>query len=395
VADETAGKRRRPKGDGSVYWDASRQRWRGYVEVPGPTDGRTRRYFSGRLKAEVAAQVRAARQRSERGLPVPDARVTVATAIEAFLTRGLSPQLSPKTVEGHTGALKLVSSRIGGIRLVSLVPSDIGKVCSDMLAEGYSTSYAGRVRSVMGQVLDFAQAEGLVERNVARLAPTITYSPAERDHITLDEVKRFIAAARGDRLSAAIVVMMTLGLRPGETTGLCWSNVDITEGVLHVRQSLKHHRDPDTGKYELLLGPLKTRQSRRSLRLPAFAQSELRRHLDAQAAERAKAGDAWSNPHDLVFTTTTGTPIDPANLRRTVRKVAKAAGIDKGVNPYDFRRTMVSLLSAADVSGERIADVAGNDAKTALSVYRHRMDPIVEDAVAPMDELFEDPDRSE
>ena len=99
-------------------------------------------------------------------------------------------------------------------------------------------------------------------------------------------------------------------------------------------------------------------------------------------------GAAWSNPDDLVFTTTVGTPIDPANLRRTVRQVAKAAGIAKDMNPYDFRRTMVSLLSAADVSGERIADVAGNDAKTALSVYRHRMDPVVEDAVAPMDELF-------
>ena len=75
-------------------------------------------------------------------------------------------------------------------------------------------------------------------------------------------------------------------------------------------------------------------------------------------------------------------PRGPRSRRRTVRRVAKAAGIDKGVNPYDFRRTMVSLLSAADV--------AGNDAKTALSIYRHRMDPIVEDAVAPMDELFED-----
>ena len=75
-------------------------------------------------------------------------------------------------------------------------------------------------------------------------------------------------------------------------------------------------------------------------------------------------------------------------VRRAVRQVAKAAGITKAVNPYDFRRTMVWLLSAADISGERIADVAGNDAKTALSVYRHRMDPIVEDAVATMDELF-------
>ena len=39
--------------------------------------------------------------------------------------------------------------------------------------------------------------------------------------------------------------------------------------------------------------------------------------------------------------------------------------------------------------GERIADVAGNDAKTALSVYRRRMGPVVDDAVEPMDDLFD------
>jgi hypothetical protein len=56
--------------------------------------------------------------------------------------------------------------------------------------------------------------------------------------------------------------------------------------------------------------------------------------------------------------------------------------------PYDFRRAVASLVSDADVSGERIADVLGNDAKTALSVYRRRLGPVVEDAVGPMDDLF-------
>ena len=379
--------RRRPRGDGSVYWDARQERWRGYVQVPTRDGARVRRYFSGATKVEVARKVRAALQQTERGLPIPDSRMTVAGAIDRFLTRGLSPQLSPKTVEAHSGVLKFVAARIGGIPLTALVPSDIGTLCADMLAEGYSTSYASRVRSVMGQVLSFAEAEGLVARNVARLAPAITYAPAERDHISIDEVKRFVAAAAEHRLSAAIVVMISLGLRPREATGLCWANVDLDDGVLHVRQSLKHHPDPETGRPVLVIGPLKTKRSVRSLRIPAFALAELRRHRIAQAAER-QAEPAWANPDDLVFTTTVGTPIDPANLRRTVRQVAKAAGIDKSVNPYDFRRAMVSLLSAADVSGERIADVAGNDAKTALSVYRHRMDPVVEDAVGPMDELF-------
>lgn len=89
-----------------------------------------------------------------------------------------------------------------------------------------------------------------------------------------------------------------------------------------------------------------------------------------------------------MFATEIGTPIDPANLRRTVRRVAEKAGISKQVSPYDFRHAAISVLSNADVSGERIADVAGNDAKTALSVYRRPMGPVVDDAVGPMDALF-------
>ncbi len=67
---------------------------------------------------------------------------------------------------------------------------------------------------------------------------------------------------------------------------------------------------------------------------------------------------------------------------------SEKAGIERKVVPYDFRRAAASLLSAEDVSGERIADVMGNDAKTALSVYRRRLDPIVEDAAEAMNNLF-------
>ena len=114
----------------------------------------------------------------------------------------------------------------------------------------------------------------------------------------------------------------------------------------------------------------------------------LKRHRAVQAEAQVKAGPRWANVADLAFTTSIGTPVDPANLRRAVREITEKAGIDRKIVPYDFRRSAASLLSAQDVPGERIADVMGNDAKTALSVYRRRLDPIVEDAAGPMDDLF-------
>jgi site-specific recombinase XerD len=49
------------------------------------------------------------------------------------------------------------------------------------------------------------------------------------------------------------------------------------------------------------------------------------------------AGAAWSNSEDLCFTTAIGSPIDPANLRRTFGRLVAEAGIEKHIRPYDLR----------------------------------------------------------
>lgn len=136
------------------------------------------------------------------------------------------------------------------------------------------------------------------------------------------------------------------------------------------------------------MGKPKTKQSAGAIRLPDITVRELHRHKAAQGTLRLAAGVHWRNDADLVFTTSIGTPIDPANLRRAVREISQKAGITKKVVPYDFRRSAASLWSAAEVPGEQIADLMGNDAKTALSTYRRRMEPVVEAAVVPMNDLF-------
>ncbi len=170
--------------------------------------------------------------------------------------------------------------------------------------------------------------------------------------------------------------------------GFLWDDIDLDARTAYLRRSLLNRPDPVTGRKVLTLGPTKTRQSIRSIRMPEITVRELRRHKVAQDERRLAAGPHWRDEHGMVFTTTIGTPVDPANLRRAVRDIRAAAGITKAVVPYDFRRGAASILSAAGVPGEQIVDVMGNDPKSALSIYRRHMEPIVEVAVAPMDELF-------
>jgi integrase len=86
----------------------------------------------------------------------------------------------------------------------------------------------------------FARAEerSLITRNPAALAEKPKPKAHEMNPWTAEEMSRFLAAAEGDRLYGAFVLMATGGLRPGEALGLKWADVDLDRGVLSVRRAL-------------------------------------------------------------------------------------------------------------------------------------------------------------
>ncbi|MFI1615597.1 tyrosine-type recombinase/integrase [Streptomyces lydicus] len=61
----------------------------------------------------------------------------------------------------------------------------------------------------------------------------------EVEPLTAEEGRRLLAAARSNRLWAAYELAVRIGLRRGEVLGLRWSDVDLHEGVVTVRQALQ------------------------------------------------------------------------------------------------------------------------------------------------------------
>ena len=86
-------------------------------------------------------------------------------------------------------------------------------------------------------------------------------------------------------------------------------------------------------------GETKTRQSRRTLELPARVAEALRVHRTSQLHVQLAAGDRWQGA-DLVFCTSVGTALDAANVRRSFRRVAAAAGLDaQAWTPRELRHS--------------------------------------------------------
>ncbi len=167
---------------------------------------------------------------------------------------------------------------------------------------------------------------------------------------------------------------------------LRWGDVDLEGRTLHVRQSRKRERGPD-GREVLRFGEPKTPKSRRSLALPAPVVAALQRQRALHARERLVAGSAWADL-DLVFANAIGAPIDPSNLRRLFARLTERAGLGRW-HPNELRHSACSLLSAAGVPLEHVADILGHDGtRMAARFYRHAVAPAVGAAVAPMEAMF-------
>lgn len=196
-------------------------------------------------------------------------------------------------------------------------------------------------------------ARDLVKRNVVNLCSVPRGQPGRPSKsLTLEQAKLLLRAAERSSLRAYIVVSLLTGARTEELRALRWDHVDLDgdpAAELPRPPSIQVWRSVRDG------GDTKTRRSRRTLAMPRRCVDALRRHREEQDKAKEAAGEAWQES-GLVFTTSVGTELDAANVRRAFRAVAKVAGLnEREWTPRELRHSFVSLLSSDGVPIEDIA----------------------------------------
>jgi integrase len=234
-------------------------------------------------------------------------------------------------------------------------------------------SHVSRMKTILADSLRHTERRGLVARNAGALAVMPrTRSSTERRSPTPDEARAILGAASGERLEAMIVIGLAAGLRPGELTGLLWTDVDLDGQPRTITVSGTMKRGPD-GRVKR--GEVKrSKDGRRTIALPPTAVEALKAHRKRQLEERLAAGSRWTD-HGLVFPSQVGTPLDPTRVRGTFARIAKRAGIPDASFPYLLRHTAVSLLLDGGASIEEVADLLGDDPRTLYRHYRYKVRP--------------------
>lgn len=172
-------------------------------------------------------------------------------------------------------------------------------------------------------------------------------------------------ATHTDRLHALYELALRTGLRKSELLGLRWEDLDLDGGTASIRRSLQRTRS--AGLTSL---PTKTRASERRIALPTECIRSLHSHREQQDEEQEAAGAGWKTS-DLVFTTTVGSPLDPANLTRRFRGLLDRAGLRR-IRFHDLRHSTATLLLEQGVDLVVIKELLGHaHIGVTAGVYAH------------------------
>lgn len=348
--------KRRTNGEGSVFYDKSRDRWVGLALI----DGR-RRKVTAKTRIDVSAKL----GQLIHGDPAErdaDRSTTVAALLRDWQAKSLEGRnLAPSTVEVHRWACNLWTEELGGVKLADLDVDRVEAALARMATRDKPLSKASltKARGTLRQALNWALRRRAVTYNAAAVAELPTDIPDTRPRraLTPEELAAVLDALDGHPLRPMFMLSGRVGLRPGEASAVCVDALDL-EGdpptVAVVRGVQIQHGHP------VLVDDLKTVGARRTLAMPPDVVEALRDHLAGHQ------GDG------LLFAASDGGPLWPTTVRAELAEACRTVGIEP-VTPNELRHTAATIMANAGLPPHHVADILGHRSTRMVdAVYRHR-----------------------
>jgi integrase len=357
-------------GEGSIYEhkkNGKKVGYRGAFTVY-TVEGPKRRYVSGKTRGEVRQKLTKAMADRDGGLIFDDENTSVGEFLDKWLSDCVRDSVRQSTFDRDSYLIRVhVKPTLGRIKLSKLSPVHIQGFYRDRLDAGLSASTVNKMHTVLHKALSQAMRWSLIPRNPTEAVKAPRPAPQEMRPLSPEEARKFLEAARGDRLEALYILAITTGMRRGELLGLKWSDVDLENASVSIRRTLTRI---DNGK-RVVLGDVKTKKSRRTIRLTPQAVEALREHLRRQMEDIERLGDLYKD-QGIVFTTNTGGPINPSNLRqRSLTPLLKRAGLPH-IRFHDLRHTCATLLLSKNVHPKFVQELLGHATiAITLDTYSH------------------------
>jgi integrase len=348
----TAKQEKRANGQGSIYFDRSKNRY--VVAVPDFNNPIRRRKKSFYTKKE--AENFLFEYLTNKGMGRSSFSANPKARVSAFLESWLSTvKKESETIRSYDTTIRnWINPHLGQVKVEDLHPVTIEGLYKKLADLDFSNSVLHLTHTVFSLAFKDAVRLGLVSYNPMTSVKKMTKPVIPSKHIPKADADLIYAEASKDPFQHARAELgMVKGIRPGEVLGLNWSDIDWELGTITIERQLQRQKGMG-----LVFKGLKTHNSR-VLPLSAEQMEILKVHQLAQ--ETAKVfWNGLAASYDLIFPNNNGLPKDSKADHRDWKKLLASAGVKTNYTRYQMRKTAITNHITHGVDEKTTATIAGH-----------------------------------
>ena len=372
---------RAAQGAGTIR-QRSNGKWEARITIgTNPGTGKPiRRSIYADTQKEARQQMTAILRELDKGTYQKPSKITVSEWLNEWLTTFCVNKVKLLTFQSYQSIIKNhITPAIGAVELQAVKGAHVQRIYNTMIEAGLSGKTVKNVSAVLHKAFSVALKQGLISVNPCDGAELPKAKRHEIAPLADEEIPQFLAAIEGSPMRNAYALCLFAGLREGECLGLSWKQVDFQRGRITVSQQLQREKVKG-GRY--YIAPNTKNDKPRTIEPPPIAFEYLRAERVKQIENRLKAGPAWSNPDDLVFTDETGKHYAFFTFYRRFKKLAADIG-RPDARPHDLRHTAATVAIASGADIKSVQDMLGHaTASFTLNVYTHTSEQMMKDTAA-------------
>lgn len=380
--------------EGSVYKDKN-GRWRGVVTLPTVDDKVKKKYFYGKTRKEVSDKVNTVINQLKNNTYYEPCKTTLFDWLNVWLETYSKHEVRPTTyINYETYIHRHIKDSIGGFKLCDLSTLVIQQFYNDKLKNGKLIGSGGlspktmrNLHNMLHKALNQAVFLDMIQKNPADFAVIPKGAKKEMLYFTVEEQKKLQEVLDGERLGMAILLDLYTGMREGELLRLTWQNVHIDlngQSYIRVTQTVNRISCPQVirkNKTAITINEPKTPHSKRIIPLLPDIAAKLENYRVEQKKLFKEKGFP---PSDFVFTSTTGTIIDPRNFQDYFRNLLKRNGI-RIINLHGLRHTFATRALESGMSPKTLSKILGHaNVGFTLDTYAHVTNELKADAISQL-----------
>ena len=338
----------------------------------------------GETQKEVLKKLQQVQADLENGVYVEPSKMTVGTWLDTWAGEYLN-SVKQGTKAGYEGALrKHLKPELGFIPLQRLQAHHIQALYNALQKDGKKPKTIKNIHGTLHKALDQAVKLGYIKHNPASLCDLPRIERKEITVISDDVLTAFLDAIAGHMYESIFFIDLFTGMRQGEILGLTWDCIDFDAGTILINKQLiqiKEHKGEyrlDTPKHDKI----------RKIKPAGVVMAKLREQKAKQAGNQLRAGAAWSNEWNLVFTNELGRYVSHSMVRKPYKRIVAAMGMSE-LRFHDMRHSyaVLSIMNGDDIKTVQ-ENLGHHTAAFTLDTYGHVTSQMREESANRMEKYI-------